>query len=152
MAYVGMSRTGARDDDTEASLSDPPDLETVLHTVFGLRSSESEAYLGLLRAPDSSASEVAQLLGRDRSNVNRSLRTLRERGLAERRRVLLEGGGHVYRYTATPLAEARERMHTALSEWTEAAHDRVDEFGADTDASALNADRTEEVYATRAED
>jgi predicted transcriptional regulator len=147
-----MSGLGPRDDDAEAALGNHPDLETVLHTVFGVRASESEAYLGLLRTPDSSASEVAQLLGRDRSNVNRSLRTLRERGLAERRRVLLEGGGHVYRYTATPLGEARERMHAALSEWADAAHGRIDEFGADAESIVTEPEPTDEVYATRAED
>jgi predicted transcriptional regulator len=141
------------DDPTETPLVDPPDLETVLRTVFGLRPSEREAYLGLLRVPDSSASEVAEELGRDRSNVNRSLRTLRERGLAERRRVLLEDGGHVYRYTATPLSEARDRMHATLTEWAEVAHDRIEEFGADAEtASTTEAERAEGVYAARLED
>jgi predicted transcriptional regulator len=132
---------------------DPPDLETVLRTVFGLRPSEREAYLGLLRVPDSSAAEVAEGLGRDRSNLNRSLRTLRERGLAERRRVLLEDGGHVYRYTATPLSEARDRMHATLTEWAEVANNRIEEFGADVETAATTeAERLEGVYAARPED
>jgi predicted transcriptional regulator len=132
---------------------DPPDLETVLRTVFGLRPSEREAYLGLLRVPDSSAAEVAEGLGRDHSNLNRSLRTLRERGLAERRRVLLEDGGHVYRYTATPLSEARDRMHATLTEWAEVANNRIEEFGADVETAATTeAERLEGVYAARPED
>jgi predicted transcriptional regulator len=141
-----------RETSAEAPLVDPPDLETVLQAVFGLKTSESRAYLGLLRVPDSSAAEVARELGRDRSNVNRSLRTLRERGLAERRRVLLEDGGHVYRYTPTPLPEAREQMHATLAEWSEAAHDRIDEFGADIDQPPVEARRGSEVYASSAED
>jgi predicted transcriptional regulator len=133
---------------------DPPDLETVLGAVFGLKPREARAYLGLLEAPDASASELARDLGRDRSNVNRSLGVLRERGLAERRRVLLEEGGHVYRYTATPLPAARKRMHATLTTWTEAAHERIDEFGDDVDAAAGDrADReaAEQVFAHHSE-
>ncbi|WP_254821954.1 helix-turn-helix domain-containing protein [Haloglomus halophilum] len=130
-----------------------PDLETVLSAVFGLRASESSAYLGLLRVPDSSAAEVAEELGRDRSNVNRSLRTLRDRGFAERRRVLLEEGGHVYRYSPTPLPVVRERMHEALTEWTDGARDRIDDFGADIEpASQTEAEGAEGVYAGRNKD
>jgi predicted transcriptional regulator len=131
----------------------PPDLETVLSAVFGLRASESSTYLGLLRVPDSSAAEVAEELGRDRSNVNRSLRTLRERGFAERRRVLLEEGGHVYRYSPTPLPVVRERMHEALTEWTDGARDRIDDFGADVDPAAqAESEAAKGVYAGRRED
>lgn len=148
-----MTTPDRSDDAAETPLVDPPDLETVLRTVFGLRPSERDAYLGLLRVPDSSASEVAEELGRDRSNVNRSLRTLRERGLAERRRVLLEDGGHVYRYTASPLSEARDRMHATLTEWAEVAHERIEEFGADAEtASPGESDRGGEVYAVQSED
>lgn len=128
----------------EEPMVESPELETVLSAVFGLKPRESRAYLGLLGVPDSSASELARELGRDRSNVNRSLGVLRELGLAERRRVLLEGGGHVYRYTATPLPEARERMHATLSAWSEAAHDRIDEFGAGIEAADAAADATDD--------
>jgi predicted transcriptional regulator len=132
---------------------DDPELETVLRAVFDLKRSESSAYLGLLRVPDSSAAEVARELGRDRSNVNRSLRTLRERGLAERRRVLLEEGGHVYRYTPTPLPVVRERMHDSLVAWAEAAHDCIEEFGAEVEvAGATDAESPDGVYAGRGED
>ncbi|WP_276261201.1 helix-turn-helix domain-containing protein [Haloglomus litoreum] len=132
---------------------DDPELETVLRAVFDLKRSESSAYLGLLRVPDSSAAEVARELDRDRSNVNRSLRTLRERGLAERRRVLLEEGGHVYRYTPTPLPVVRERMHESLAAWAEAAHDCIEEFGEEVEAAQpTDAESPEGVYAGRGED
>lgn len=138
---------------TESLPVDSPDLETVLSAVFGLRASESSAYLGLLRVPDSSAAEVAEELDRDRSNVNRSLRTLRERGFAERRRVLLEEGGHVYRYSPTPLPVVRERMHEALTEWTDGARDCIDDFGADIESAAGGeTEAAEGVYAGRSED
>jgi predicted transcriptional regulator len=77
----------------------------------------------------SSVEELAGELDRDRSNVNRSLSTLREKDLASRERRLLDGGGHVYQYSATPLDEARELMHDTLDAWCGYVHDRIDEFG-----------------------
>lgn len=146
----------APDPDSESSREvlpvDAPELETVLRAVFGLRESESSAYLELLRTPDGSAAEVARELGRDRSNVDRSLRTLRDHGLASRRRVLFEEGGHVYRYRPRPLPEVRDRMHDALDEWTDTAHERVEEFGADTESPPSANAESAELYASRAED
>jgi predicted transcriptional regulator len=84
-----------------------------------------------LQNPGSTVAELADALDRDRSNVNRSLSTLLEKGLAERQRRLLDPGGYVYQYTATPLPEAKEMLHDALDEWAEVVHERIDEYGDD---------------------
>jgi predicted transcriptional regulator len=108
-----------------------PDFEHVLACVFGIKSHESRVYLALLDAPGSTVAELAATLDRDRSNVNRSLTTLREKGLVERERRLLDPGGYVYQYTATPLPEAREMLHAALDEWVASVHGVIDEFDPD---------------------
>jgi predicted transcriptional regulator len=113
----------------ELMLDEQPGFEEVLACVFGIQEHEVRTYLRLLDHPGSTVAELADQLNRDRSNVNRSLSTLREKGLAERERRLLDGGGHVYQYTATPLPEARELMHETLDEWTAYVHGRIDEFG-----------------------
>jgi predicted transcriptional regulator len=110
-------------------LDDEPTLEEVLTCVFGIQRHEGRTYQTLLDHPGSTVEELAADLDRDRSNVNRSLSTLREKGLAERERRLLDGGGHVYQYSATPLPEARELMHETLDAWAEYVHGRIDEFG-----------------------
>lgn len=107
---------------------DDPDLAEVMACVFGVQSHEVRTYCALLDTPNSTVEELAAELDRDRSNVNRSLSTLREKGLARRERRLLDGGGHVYQYTATPLDEARELMHEALDEWAAAVHESIDAF------------------------
>jgi predicted transcriptional regulator len=111
--------------------TDDPSFEHVLSCVFGVQDHESRTYLVLLDNPGSTVAELADTLDRDRSNVNRSLSTLLEKGLAERQRRLLDPGGYVYQYTATPLPEAKEMLHEALDEWAETVHDRIDEFGGD---------------------
>jgi predicted transcriptional regulator len=108
-----------------------PSFEHVLSCVFGVRDHESRTYLTLLDHPGSTVAELAETLDRDRSNVNRSLSTLRDKGLVERRRRLLDSGGYVYQYTAIPVPEAKERLHTALDEWVEGVHGAIDAFDPD---------------------
>jgi predicted transcriptional regulator len=110
-------------------LDEEPGLQDVLTCVFDIQRHEARTYETLLANPGSTVEELAGELDRDRSNVNRSLSTLREKSLAERQRRLLDGGGHVYQYSATPLDEARELMHETLDEWTAYVHERIDEFG-----------------------
>jgi predicted transcriptional regulator len=111
--------------------TDEPDLGEVMACVFGVQTHEVRTYRTLVDTPGSTVEELAAALDRDRSNVNRSLSTLREKGLARRERRLLDGGGHVYQYTATPLDEARELMHEALDQWAAAVHDSIDAFDGD---------------------
>jgi predicted transcriptional regulator len=109
-----------------------PGFAEVMVCVFNIQRHETRTYRVLCDQPDSTVEELATELERDRSNVNRSLSTLREKGLAERGRRLLDGGGHVYQYTATPLPETRALMHETLDEWAAYVHSRIDDFGDET--------------------
>jgi predicted transcriptional regulator len=115
----------------ELMLNKEPGFEEVMACVFGIQQHEARTYLALRGNPGSTVAELAEIVDRDRSNVNRSLTTLREKDLASRTRRLLDSGGHVYQYTATPLDEARELMHETLDGWTAYVHERIDEFGED---------------------
>ncbi len=115
----------------ELMLDDEPGLDEVMACVFGVQDHEVRTYEALLENPESTVEELASELDRDRSNVNRSLTTLRDKGLASRRRRLLDGGGHVYQYSATPVEEAKDLMHETLDEWAAYVHERIDEFGAE---------------------
>jgi predicted transcriptional regulator len=110
-------------------LGEEPDLDEIMACVFSIQHHAARTYEALLEHPGSTVEELAAELDRDRSNVNRSLLILREKGLASRERRLLDGGGHVYQYSGTPLPEARELMHETLDAWAEYVHGRIDEFG-----------------------
>ncbi|WP_049920198.1 helix-turn-helix domain-containing protein [Halobiforma nitratireducens] len=110
-------------------LVDSPEFERIMECVFGIQSHETRTYFRLFELQGSTVSELATDLERDRSNVNRSLSTLSEKGLVERERRLLDGGGYVYQYYAVPVPDAQERMHEAVDEWAETVHERIDEFG-----------------------
>lgn len=115
----------------ENGLLRDPDVSTVMECVFGVREHEQRAYEELLARPGITVEELASVLDRDRSSVHRALSTLVEKGLIERERRLLEGGGYVYQYYPVALPEAREAMHAAVEEWTERVHQRIDEFSVD---------------------
>jgi predicted transcriptional regulator len=73
-----------------------PEFDDVMVCVFNIKYHETQTYQVLLERPESTVEELANQLDRDRSNINRSLATLREKDLARRGRRLLNGGGHVY--------------------------------------------------------
>lgn len=106
-----------------------PDFTHILSCVFGIQDHESRTYLVLLSHPGSTVAELSSVLDRDRSNVNRSLSTLREKGLANRERRLLDSGGYVYQYTAVALPEAKTMLHDALDTWVSAVHTEINAFG-----------------------
>ncbi len=129
MAESDSERSGDEHPDIDDLVGDvSPPFDHVLSCVFGVKDHESRTYLTLLDYPGSTVSELADVLDRDRSNVNRSLSTLREKGLIERRRRLLDSGGYVYQYTATPVPEAKRMLHEALDEWVEGVHESIAGF------------------------
>jgi predicted transcriptional regulator len=110
-------------------LADEPTFADILSCVFDVQQHESTTYLALRDNPESTVADLASVVDRDRSNVTRSLTTLCEKELASRERRLLDGGGHIYLYTATPLDEAKELMHETLDAWAAYVHERIDEYG-----------------------
>jgi predicted transcriptional regulator len=123
-----MASTEGDSDLRDLMEEDDPGFREVLACVFDVQDHETRAYLALRDRPGSTVAELAEALDRDRSNVNRSLTTLLELGLARRERRLLDPGGYVYQYTATPLPETKEMLHEALEEWTAGVHDTIDTF------------------------
>lgn len=119
----------SRSDDMRRLLeaTDLPFTE-VMGCVFGIQGREVRTYLSLLERPGSTVEELADVLDRDRSNVNRSLSRLLDLDLVDRERRLLDHGGYVYQYTAAPLPQTKERLHAALDEWADRVHTRIDNF------------------------
>ena len=118
----------AGDDMGQLLEADDPPFDEIMGCVFGIQGREVRTYLALLDRPGSTVEELAAALDRDRSNVNRALSALLELDLADRQRRLLDPGGYVYQYTATPLPETKQRLHDGLDRWAEAVHGRIEAF------------------------
>lgn len=112
-----------REERTTVSVS--PEVDDVLAVAFDLGTTDLRVYHALIDRPSATTQEPAEVVGIDRSNVNRSLGRLRERDLARRRRRLLQEGGHCYVYSATEIEEARELLGDGLDAWAERARDEL---------------------------
>jgi len=119
----GIGRRGA-EAETDGLSVKTPTREEVLRTLFGLGEHDVRTYDAVVEVTGATTSELAERLDRDRSNVNRSLNRLRERGLVTRGRRLLDEGGHVYQYYAVD--EAPETLLArAVDRWRSAALDAI---------------------------
>ena len=122
-AERSVGRREASQDDSMPSVQTPTRKE-VLQTVFGLGDQDVRTYDAVVGVRGATTSELADHLGRDRSNVNRSLNRLRETGLITRGRRLLDEGGHVYQYY--PVDEASDDLvERAVDRWRAAALDAI---------------------------
>jgi len=119
----GVDRRGAKADETEISVKTPT-REEVFQTVFGLGEQDVRTYDAVVEVTGATTSELGDYLDRDRSNVNRSLKRLRETGLVTRGRRLLDDGGHVYQYYVADDASEKPVAH-AVDRWRSAALDAV---------------------------
>lgn len=122
---VESPRPGLSGREERTAVSVTPEADDVLSVAFDLGTHDLRVYHALLDRPSATTHELAEVVGIDRSNVNRSLGRLRERDLVHRRRRLLQEGGHCYVYTATEIEEARELLREGLDAWAERAHDEL---------------------------
>lgn len=109
-------------------LVEEPDFGDILRCVFGLHERDVDTYLALRARGDASAGGLADDLDRDRSTVARALSRLHEKGIADRRREILDHGGEMHCYAAVPLDELQARMHEELDAWAGYVHGRIDDF------------------------
>jgi predicted transcriptional regulator len=122
-AERGVGRRGANADETELSIKSPT-REEVFRTVFDLGEQDVRTYDAVVDVTGATTSELSDRLDRDRSNVNRSLKRLRETGLVTRGRRLLDDGGHVYQYYADN-ETSEDPVADAVDRWRSAAVDAV---------------------------
>jgi len=106
--------------DAEAVL-DEPTLEEVLRVVFDVSDTELEVCLCVMDADGLTVSDLADRIDYDRSVVARHLTHLADLGVIERRRQILERGGHVYLYTPVSEEQVRRRLSRAFAAWVREA-------------------------------
>lgn len=86
---------------------EPPDIREVLLQAFGLPKAGLDICLCVVGEGPASASEVAELLGYDRSTVTRYLNTLVDLGLLQRSELNREQGGVVNVYHSIDIEQMR---------------------------------------------
>jgi len=106
-----------------------PTLETVLKQVFDLGEREQIVYRVLLDCGPSTVGDLTAELDWERSRSSRGLKRLCNRGLATRRRRILNSGGHVYEYTARRPDAVTQLLLAGIDEWAESARQAAKRFG-----------------------
>lgn len=93
----------------------PSDL---LCCAFGLRSTEIDTYFALVSGPKT-VKQIATLIGRDRSTVQRVIQKLVKKGLIEGEERAFDRGGTYNVYSAISPDEVREEILARLERWYE---------------------------------
>ena len=93
----------------------PSDL---LCCAFGLRSTEIDTYFALVSGPKT-VKQIASLIGRDRSTVQRVIQKLVKKGLIEGEERTFDRGGTYNVYCAISPDEVRGEILARLERWYE---------------------------------
>ena len=122
----------AKSEDFEFDLT----LQRILKCVLKLSASEIDVYLALQKHPGIGVTDLSDYIGRDKSGVYRTLQTLAEKGLVERKYRILRSGGYRYIYYSVPLEELRSRLLKELEEWYQKLNEMVDSLKSKTRVAA----------------
>lgn len=106
-----------------------PSLDDVIRCIFKVKDYEMDMYLLLLENSGSDVQEIADMMGKDRSAVQRSIKVLMNRGFVNREFKIKKSGGFKYIYNPIPLEKLKSRMRFELTIWSQ----RMDELIASFD-------------------
>ncbi|CAG0992205.1 MAG: transcriptional regulator [Candidatus Methanoperedens nitroreducens] len=101
----------------ELMMTPAPKFNDVMRCVFKIKDYEIEVYFYLLDHSGSTIAEVSESLKKDRSSIQRSLQTLMDKGMIERKFRVLGAGGFTYIYTSVPIEETKMIMNRELNVW-----------------------------------
>lgn len=92
-------------------------LKCTLKCAFDITCFDMEVYTTLLKKSPATVEDLAELLGKDKSTVYKSLQKLLEKGLVERDYRILRSGGYRYLYKPIPFEEFKAKMMKAMEQW-----------------------------------
>ncbi len=101
----------------ELMMAPEPKFNDVIRCVFKIKDYEIEVYFYLLDHPESTIAEVSESLKKDRSSIQRSIQTLMDKSMINRKFRVLGVGGFTYIYIALPLEETKKIMERELQIW-----------------------------------
>lgn len=93
------------------------DCSDLMCCAFGLRNTDSRTYFELLFSGPMTVEQVAGVLEKDRSVVQRALKRLHKKGLVKRTERHLEQGGYLYEYNAVSDDVVKDQILEQLDSW-----------------------------------
>jgi predicted transcriptional regulator len=102
--------------------------EDMAKCVLGLKELDISTYKKLLESGPTTAEQLGQLLGRERSTAYRSLQNLTSAGLVYRETKSIDIGGYYYEYTAIEPSRVKTMIKATIDEWYRKMSDLVENF------------------------
>ncbi len=91
----------------------------LVQCAFSLSEFDLEVYQKLHESGPIRADGLAEIIGRDRSTVYRSLKKLLSCGLCDRETKSLEKGGYYHLYRAVSKEQVKSKLQECISDWHE---------------------------------
>jgi predicted transcriptional regulator len=107
----------------------------MLRNVMNLSETELEVYQRLLSSEGQRVSDMARVMGKDRSSIQRSLKNLMTAGLTRRETETIENGGYYYSYEAVPPAQVKKELERCIEDWHESVLDSLSRFEKEMEVS-----------------
>ncbi|MCQ6254619.1 helix-turn-helix domain-containing protein [Methanocaldococcus sp.] len=102
-------------------------IEDLMRCILGLQEIEIRIYFELLDMKEATVMEIAERVDRDRTTVQKALRSLMNCGLVEREKIT-EKSGFKYIYRPVEFKEVKEKMEKLLDEWYLSVKDWLKKF------------------------
>lgn len=103
-------------------------IDQILRCAFGLSGTEFTTLKALLKKGDATVEELAEILKKDRTTVQRAMSPLVAKGLVQRRQYNLDGGGYQYSYSPKDKVWIKEQINQHFSNFSEQVKSEVEKW------------------------
>jgi predicted transcriptional regulator len=115
----------------QKSISAINTCKDIVQCAYNLNDLEVQVYKVSARSGPLRADELADLMGKERSTVYRSLQKLVSCGMCVRDTKSLEKGGYYHVYSAIPNNVLKARLELCVDEWNKSIRDALERFDDD---------------------
>jgi len=103
-------------------------IDQVLRCSFGLSQPEFTILKILLSKGEKSVEELAELLEKDRTTVQRAIKPLLAKGLVKRRQYNLESGGYQYYYQPQDKEAVKKRIQEHFDHFSRTVREEIERW------------------------
>lgn len=103
-------------------------IDQVLRCTFGLSNPEFKILKVLLAQGESSVEEIAKVLGKDRTTIQRAIKGLVRKDLVKRRQYNLESGGYQYYYYPQNKEAIKQRIQKQFERFSQLVHREIENW------------------------